>query len=214
MTERVISECVHKMVGKNCRKCGVYDHSSNPALKTTQYNSYFNCSAEKYLRHLRGRQCERIEAGELSEAASELLQSICEKFEYSLETLALGVYILGKACPYNPKEEKFWAAVALMVASKAIELDKRVPYLDRYQRYADKTFTQEDYQTAERTVLEGMDFDLQHSTFVSFLHFYLTAGFIFKSDSFHPSTLKYAEDDVVTRARDFLKTGEFLKHQP
>lgn len=29
-----------------------------------------------------------------------------------------------------------------MIAGKAGELDKNVPYLNRYQRYADKSFTQ------------------------------------------------------------------------
>ena len=66
-----------------------------------------------------------------------------------------------------------------MVASKGIELDKRVPYLNRYQRYADKAFTQEDYELAEKTIFEEMGFDIQKTTFVSFLHFYLTNGIVF-----------------------------------
>lgn len=32
--------------------------------------------------------------------------------------------------------ERFVSSVCLIVAAKAIELDKRVPYLNRYQRYA------------------------------------------------------------------------------
>lgn len=39
-----------------------------------------------------------------------------------------------------------------MIAGKAGELDKNVPYLNRYQRYADKSFTQIEYEQAERTV--------------------------------------------------------------
>ena len=62
-----------------------------------------------------------------------------------METLALGLYVFAKACEKQLKDEKFWASASLMVASKGIELDKRVPYLNRYQRYADKSFTQEDY---------------------------------------------------------------------
>jgi hypothetical protein len=93
-------------------------------------------------------------------------------------------------------------------------LDKRVPYLNRYQRYADKTFSQEDYEVAEKTITEHMNFDIQYSTFMSFIYFYLTNGFLFKSDSFHPTSLRYLEDDVLSRAQDFLKTGEFLHHHP
>lgn len=44
--------------------------------------------------------------------------------------------------------EKFWASCCLIVASKGMELDKNVPYLNRYQRYADKDHTQEEYEIA------------------------------------------------------------------
>ena len=70
-----------------------------------------------------------------------------------------------------------------MIASKGIELDKRVPYLNRYQRYADKAFPQEDYELAEKVIFEAMNFDVQYSTFISFLHFYVTCGIAFKSDN-------------------------------
>lgn len=53
-----------------------------------------------------------------------------------------------RSCQKQDKDEKFWASAALIVASKGIELDKHVPYLNRYQRYADKAFTQEDYELA------------------------------------------------------------------
>lgn len=59
--------------------------------------------------------------------------------------MALGLYVYAKTCQKQDKDEKFWASAALIVASKGIELDKRVPYLNRYQRYADKGFSQEDY---------------------------------------------------------------------
>lgn len=46
------------------------------------------------------------------------------------------------------------------------------------------------------------------------MHFYLTNGVIFKSDCFHVASLRYVEDDMMQRAKDFLKTGEFLNHNP
>lgn len=50
-----------------------------------------------------------------------------------------------KSCPMKQDNPEFWASAALLVASKGIELDKKVPYLNRYQRYADKEFSQADY---------------------------------------------------------------------
>ena len=66
-----------------------------------------------------------------------------------METLALGIYIYQTFQSVQPQENQpFWASVALIVAGKGIELDKRVPYLNRYQRYADKSHTEEEYKTA------------------------------------------------------------------
>ena len=81
-----------------------------------------------------------------------------------------------------------------MIASKGIELDKRVPYLNRYQRYADKSFPQEDYELAEKVILEAMNFDVQYTTFVSFLNFYMTAGVVFESDNITETEVQAIED--------------------
>ena len=44
-----------------------------------------------------------------------------------------------------------------MIASKGIEIDKSVPYLNWYQRYADKAFFQENYELAQKVIFEAMN---------------------------------------------------------
>jgi hypothetical protein len=61
MKERVISDCDHRMVDVNCRRCGIYNHEDDPALKTRFYESYLNCSSSKYIKHMRRRECKIIE---------------------------------------------------------------------------------------------------------------------------------------------------------
>ena len=61
MTDRMISSCAHRLSGTNCKKCGVYDHPYDPAVKTNLYDSYLNCSAYKYLQHMRKRQSKPID---------------------------------------------------------------------------------------------------------------------------------------------------------
>lgn len=73
------------------------------------------------------------------------------------ETLALGLQIYQTLQKLNANE-KFWTSACMIVAAKAGELDKNVPYLNRYQRYADKSFTQAEYEQAERTIFEAMNF--------------------------------------------------------
>jgi hypothetical protein len=89
-----------------------------------------------------------------------------------------------------------------------------VPYLNRYQRYADKSFSQQDYEQAERTIFEAMNFDVQHTTFITFLDFYLTAGVLFKEDTINPTLIPFFEDDVIARAREFLKRSAFTRFSP
>jgi len=87
------------------------------------------------------------------------------------------------------------------VAGKSGELDKNVPYLNRYQRYADKNFSQFEYEQAERTIFESMNFEVQFSTFITFLDFYLTCGVLFRSDGINETLVEFFEDDILSRAR-------------
>ena len=101
-----------------------------------------------------------------------------------------------------------------MVAGKTSELDRNVPYLNRYQRYADKSYSQADYEQAERTICEAMGFDLQLSTYISFIDFFLTRGVIFDSDGLGGGMTELFEADIASTAREFLRRGTFSKYQP
>jgi hypothetical protein len=89
-----------------------------------------------------------------------------------------------------------------------------VPYINRYQRYAEKSFSQQEYEQAERTIFEAMNFEVQFSTFITFLDFYLTCGVVFKEDGFNSTLLEFFEDDTASRAKEFLRKGTFTKYDP
>lgn len=55
---------------------------------------------------------------------------------------------------------------------------------------------------------------MQYSTFITFLDFYLTCGIIFKEDGLNNTLVEFFEDDVTTRAKDFLKKSIFTKYDP
>lgn len=88
-----------------------------------------------------------------------------------------------------------------MVAGKTCELDRNVPYLNRYQRYADKSFSQSDYEQAERVICEALAFDLQLSTYISFLDFFTTRGVLFDSDGLGEGMAELFEADLAVSAR-------------
>jgi len=124
--------------------------------------------------------------------------------------LALGIHYFQALRHLNP-HEKFWASSALIVAGKACELDKNVPYLNRYQRYADKAFAQTDYEQAERTICEALNFDLQISTFVPFLDYYLSMGVLSPSENIE-ALPELIELDASILAKQFILKGTFSKY--
>lgn len=73
MSDRVISSCAHKFSLSSCKKCGVYDFGADSAIKTNLYDSYLNCSAAKYLHHMRKRSSKPIENKDIMESTFGLL---------------------------------------------------------------------------------------------------------------------------------------------
>jgi len=57
-----------------------------------------------------------------------------------------------------------------------------------------------------------MNFEVQYSTFVTFVDFYLTCGVVFKSDNLNETLVEFFEDDILQRVREFLKKGTFTKY--
>jgi hypothetical protein len=60
-----------------------------------------------------------VEPKEISEETYLLLSSIIEKFQFTSETLALGLHLYQTLHRLHPSE-KFWASAALIVAGKAV----------------------------------------------------------------------------------------------
>ena len=158
-TDRELSSCSHDRLKDNCRLCGVY-FPQTIAYKTNRFCTEFSSSTQQYLKHLRKTSTPTFGTiPDVSESTSCLLEAICVKFEFGYETLALGMYFYAemqqqklkklkekKLNGFSIAEENFLASSCLLVASKAIELDRKVPYLNRYQRYAEKSKTKEDYE--------------------------------------------------------------------
>lgn len=59
-----------------------------------------------------------------------------------------------------------------------------------------------------------MNFNLQFSTFVTFLHFYLTNGILFKSDRCSFPTIKNFQDELIKRAKQLVRKGTFTDTDP
>jgi hypothetical protein len=57
-----------------------------------------------------------------------------------------------------------------------------------------------------------MNFDIQFSTFLTFLNYYLTCGVLYAKDGLNSSLVQYFEDDVILKAKDYLRRGNFSQY--
>lgn len=49
---------------------------------------------------------------------------------------------------------------------------------------------------------------------MTFLDFYLTCGVLFTDDSVSPSLVEFFEDDIMIKAKEYLKKGNFTRYKP
>jgi len=77
---------------------------------------------------------------------------------------------------------QLYAPICLLVAAKAMELDERIPFIPKLRRYANPTFSVDDYRRAELHVLDMVDWNPQFSTVLEISEFLLCQGVLFSSD--------------------------------
>jgi hypothetical protein len=187
-----VVECEHLPLHRNCRLCGIYLHDGKTAYKTVRYMSTHEDVNARYLSSLKRQAAKEPrlkEKCDYSEMVFELLTKLADKFEFSIETLALGLYFYNLLLQkpeksYRNDSTEFISSTCLIVAAKAIELDKRIPYFSRYQKHASKNHTSQEFEKAEKQVMEELEFCLQRPTFVTFINFYLANGIVFSDDEF------------------------------
>ena len=59
-----------------------------------------------------------------------------------------------------------------------------------------------------------MNFNIQYTTFVTFLHFYITAGITFESDQLSDFQVRAIQDDLALKAKTWIRHGAFLNYAP
>lgn len=88
-------------------------------IKTIGFSNPIHTNMSLYFRQLKRRTSKMIPTKEISESTYNLLTSICDKFFYQNETLALGLYLY-QCLKHLSSHEKFWASCCLIIASKGM----------------------------------------------------------------------------------------------
>lgn len=67
--------------------------------------------------------------------------------------------------------------------AKSIELDERIPFISKLQRYSGLVnFRPRDFQQAEQVILKELEWKLQCATTIDVVEYYLSQGVVFSSD--------------------------------
>ena len=115
----------------------------------------------------------------------EWILELAEKLRISPNSTHLGIYLLDIVMFKNSSlmsKIQLYAPVCLLLAAKTIELDERIPFIPKLRRYANPTFTIEDYRRAELHVLDMVDWNPQFSPAIELVEFLMCQGVLFSSD--------------------------------
>lgn len=210
-------ECEHIAQDKNCRLCGMFLFPNVETFKSNRFSCEHDDSSSRYLRALKKKNAKEVPLKskcEMSASVFESVQKTAEKFEFGFETLALGIYLYSiltqkPGSAFKDENSEFYSSVCLMVAAKAIELDKHIPYFSRYQKHGCQEFSRHDYQKAEKIVMNEFEFLIQRPTFVSFINFYLSNGVIFSDDDYIHKKVFVLEEKIKEKCYETLRLGNF-----
>ena len=138
-----------------------------------------------------------------------------------METLALSIYLFNHLYDKHPELQReydtksyFYSSVAVMVAAKAIELDKKIPYYSRFQRHVDLSHSKEEYEKAESQMFDLLEFDVQIPTFVTYINYCLSNGILFSDDALNKKNVFVVEEKVKELTFKALKSGVFVTKNP
>lgn len=208
--------CKHECVNSNCKLCGVYLAQGVEAYKTFRYFCEHSESNTRYLSSMRKKNSKTkilTSIVKSPEMVYDFLQGIVDKFEFSIETLALGLYLYNQLVHGDPDRSEysvsmeFYASLCLMIAAKAIELDRHIPYYSRYIKYGCKDHTKREYEKMEVRLIEEFEWNLQKPTFVSFVSFYLNNGIVFSDEEFSQKKVFLVEEKIKERMLNMLRSG-------
>jgi len=131
------------------------------------------------------RQSLNPEYAQVRQTYVEWILELAEKLRISPNSTHLGIYLLDVIMFKNISllsKIQLYAPVCLLVAAKTIELDERIPFIPKLRRYANPSFTIDEYRRAELHILDMVDWNPQFSPAIELVEFFMCQGVLFSTD--------------------------------
>jgi len=174
-----------------CFHCGVYVSKNGIKSYKSEKMNYFAFFPSKTIyetltkRSHQFRQSVNQEYSRLRQAYVEWILELAEKLRISFNSTHLAVLLLDivmfKEPSLTPKIQ-LYAPICLLIAAKTIELDERIPYLPKLKKYANSSYSIDEFRKAELHVFDLIDWNAQFSSALEITEFLLCQGALFSSD--------------------------------
>jgi len=129
----------------------------------------------------------------------EWLLELAEKLRISPNSAHLGVYLLDIVMFKEPTlvaKIQLYTPICLLLAAKTIELDERIPFIPKLRRYANPSFSIDDYTKAELHVLDLVDWNCQFSSTLELNEFFMCQGVLFSTDEVNENMNSQASEGL------------------
>lgn len=109
----------------------------------------------------------------------------------------------------------FYCGIALLLAAKAIELDRRVPYLSTILDLIELEFyTRDDIRIAETHAISLLKFEFFLPTLLDVLSFYASQGVVFSNDSLKNPVAGLTASHPANKNAIGIDANSFLRSSP
>ncbi|CAD8112257.1 unnamed protein product [Paramecium sonneborni] len=189
-----------------CTDCGIFLNNPNTKVYKTlkmKYNAFFNP-----IKVLQGMMVDGLPNGPIKQRQEfiEFILQVSERLNLSINTCFLAINYIDQyfnKVAVNENQTYLFVSTALMLAAKAQELDERVPFISKLKRYASMTnhpeisqFSTQDFKSAERSLIQQMEWKLQRNTLLDRIEALLSFGVIDDDDSLGQQQQKENKDST------------------
>jgi len=196
------NKLVHYDNYDNCFHCGAYISKTGSKTFNSKKMSYVAYFPPKTIyetmtrRSAHYKQSMNSEYCQIRHTYVEWVLEIADKLKISANSSHLAIVLLDTIMFKDTSltsRIQLYAPVCLLIAAKTIELDERIPFIPKLRRYANPTFSVDEYRKAELHILDMVDWNAQFSTAVEISEFLMCQGVLFSTDEI--------EDNIISTGK-------------
>lgn len=140
-----------------------------------------------------------------------LIKSSCEEFDFSVNCFHLGTAIFDAVLSlYQMPPDRFeiLAFLAIYIAAKASEVDKKIPSIERITGMFGNKFSRDDFMDWEIFVVQIFNWNLNFRTPLTFLYFFFGRGVVSTAElgsQCSPEDARIITENIQKRAEELLE---------